>query len=76
MARGEFTITLEKVLESFPELREEHVFATQIIKDLQERGLIIADIEPDSSIHKREDGRVVESYTTSLGKRFMDVIQS
>jgi hypothetical protein len=74
--RGEFTITLEKVLKSFPELQEEHAFATQILRDLQERGLIMADVEPDSSIHKGDDGRIVESYTTSLGKRFMDVIQS
>jgi hypothetical protein len=74
--RSVTTTTLEKVLNNFQDLRDERELASQIIKDLQDRGLIIADFEPDSTVRKNKDDTISESYTTLLGKKFLKIIHS
>jgi hypothetical protein len=65
---------LEKVLNDFPELNEDSDIAVQVIKDLQNRGLIKSDAEPEFILSKPHDESTSQSNTTVLGKRFVKII--
>lgn len=62
---------LDKVLHNFQELKADRSFASMIIKDLNDHGLVDTEKAPEI-IH--EDKNRYESYTTKLGKRFVDYI--
>ena len=64
---------IDKVLSNFPLLRGEREFALQLLRDLSDRGLVSLDSAPSVI---RSDGNFYESYTTDLGKRFMQYINS
>ena len=63
--------TRDRVISNFPELRDKRIFANQIINDLANRGLIL-DIDPD--VKRDENGNFYASYTTSMGKEFLNYI--
>jgi hypothetical protein len=61
----------ERVIENFPELRQEQEFTYQIIRDLGNNNLM-SYFSPFRVF--RNNGDFYESYTTDLGKRFIQYI--
>ena len=61
---------IEIVCNCFPELRDERAFASQIMIELKDRGLI----EDTGEIFSPDEQVTIPFYTTTLGKRFLKII--
>lgn len=67
---------LDSILDNFSELKEDGTFTAQVIKDLQDHGLIKSDSDPDLIVSERSEESTSISNTTTFGKRFLKIIHS
>ena len=64
------------VLNNFPELQRDDAFAAQVIRDLQDRGMIKSDDDPELIASEDSERSTGIPNTTPFGKRFLKIIHS
>ena len=67
---------VDRVINNFAELRNERAFTNQIIRELDDRGLILKDIDPQTPLEGVGDTyKVQKGYTTHMGTQFLKFIE-
>lgn len=67
---------VDRVTNNFAELRNERAFTNQIIRELDDRGLILKDIDPQTPLEGLGNTyKVQKGYTVQMGTKFLKFIE-